>query len=308
MPGTVNATPEMGLPLPDNNFRGYDTWLRAALSQLSASALGGLAIRPTDLPTVPPATSFLPSTSLKINIAAGVKISGTGVRLTYPGVNNLVLPASQTTYLWLDDTEPTPVLQQGTSYPVGVTITPLGRVTTNATQVTAIVDDRPIVGTGVGPPSGAIYRGGGSVTVANTTTETTLVPALGLGEFKVPPDYWTAGRTLRIKAFGSGGSTGTPTLTFRVYIGATLVSTVTVSPTWTSAGWTFECDLSCYATGLTGTIAAGASLVSPQQAGAAGTTTVDTTVSNPALNLTAQWSVADAANTLTLTNLTLEAL
>lgn len=50
--------------------------------------------------------------------------------------------------------------------------------------------------------------------VANTTTETILHPA-----YTVPATYLQDGRSIRLTAMGGYGTTGTPTLTFKVRYG-----------------------------------------------------------------------------------------
>lgn len=158
----------------------------------------------------------------------------------------------------------------------------------------------------------------GSVTVANTTTETNLhAISAKLKSLQV-------GQTYRITADGTCGVTSAqPTLNFRVRIGTALTSSdalagsavVTPVATATSTGrWHVEFLLTIRSIGATGTAIANgkvdtnlgtAAALNTAFSGQASTVTVDTTVGNyVAINFA--WGTANASNTLTVHNVAIE--
>lgn len=155
-----------------------------------------------------------------------------------------------------------------------------------------------------------------STTLNNSTTETTLTNT-GVGSLTHPANFFIAGKTTRIKAYGYLGDTGTPTLRIKFKLGSVvLIDTTAITlPTITgSKAWVAEATFTCRTTGASGTIQAqgyfsfdNVTVPFLMTVANTGTSTVDTTVTQ-AFTLTAQWGAADAANTITCTNLTLEAL
>lgn len=166
--------------------------------------------------------------------------------------------------------------------------------------------------------------------VTNTTTETIVFPNV-----TIPANYLTPGRRLRLRAFGTWATTAaTPTLVFKVRWGGvagtliTQTAAITTVTSTTSAMWDLEVILSTRAVGTTGSIlgwgvfrayagvagtiasATGEALVTPF--GSAGilapaAVTIDTTA-DTALALTVTWGTANAANTITGLDYSIESM
>lgn len=165
--------------------------------------------------------------------------------------------------------------------------------------------------------------------VGNTVSETIIVP-----DYTFPAGYFYQGRRLRATLWGviSNVVTAVPTITIRARIGTT-----TLSATWVSASgalaanatantnltWKADFELHCRTSGTAGTgflagqiflpnLTSGTAVLNvgypnliPASAPAAGT--LNTTVAN-LLSFSAQWSAANAANTITVNQYLLEAL
>ncbi len=163
----------------------------------------------------------------------------------------------------------------------------------------------------------ALFTSGAAVTLASSTTETTLVSTTGVGATTVLNDSVAVGKTFRVKVAGTIGTTGTPTLTLKIKNGTDiLLNTGAVTQgTLTAESFSLEALFTVYSVGASGTVNGQGTFVVtgstpvvakvPMTGGAA--VTVDTTA-NIALNVTAQWSAAAASNTLTVTSLVIEEL
>jgi len=168
--------------------------------------------------------------------------------------------------------------------------------------------------------------------VANTVTETIIFPNV-----TIPANYMADGRVLRLTAYGrwSNVVTAVPTLTFRLRWGdvsgtvlAASGAITTPATATTNAMWAIELILQTRLNGATGTIFATGIVTMGEDAaptfgtvtnygvasfmGSAGVATpaavtADLTA-DTALSLTAQWSAANAANTLQGHNYLLKAL
>jgi len=152
-----------------------------------------------------------------------------------------------------------------------------------------------------------------AVTVANTTSETTLV-STGEGALTIQKNSFAAGKTFKVKAMGFYSTTGTPTITFKFKAGSTVLvnsGALATSNDTSNAGFSFEALVTVYSVGASGTTYGQGVCIqdnlAPQLATNTSTVTLDTTV-NQALNLTVTWSAASASNTITLTNLVIEEL
>jgi hypothetical protein len=141
----------------------------------------------------------------------------------------------------------------------------------------------------------------GMVNLVDTSVANTIVEGSVLAAKTFPANWWKVGKTVRITLRGYLGSTATPTLNIRCKFGSvTLVSTGAVAQvgTPTNIGYEVIVDITCRTVGGTGTLMAqgifryGANLVHMTSLAAA---VVDTTTSQ-ALDITAQWGVANAAN------------
>lgn len=160
------------------------------------------------------------------------------------------------------------------------------------------------------------------VAVANTTTETII-----FSDVTIPANYMQDGRLLRIRAFGKLSTTGTPTITFAIRWGGvagTLLATteaITNGSGVANVNWEVEAYVQTRVNGSAGTLLVYGTVTvhtsstavvrnvfsvsgynDPAQVGS-----LDLTV-DKALSITADWSVADALNTLTGMLYTIESL
>lgn len=151
-----------------------------------------------------------------------------------------------------------------------------------------------------------------TTTVSNTTTETVL------HSFTIPGSDASAGSVYAIKATGTmDWTTGSPTVTFRVRLGgiggaviASCVVACTASASTAAPAWSVEGDIVCITTGGSGTwrgtIRALGGIVSggftaaanPATTGAPAAAVTQSTTATADLVITAQWSAANAANTV----------
>jgi hypothetical protein len=165
--------------------------------------------------------------------------------------------------------------------------------------------------------SSTIFTGTADATVANTITETTLIPT-GVGTVTLPANYLIAGKTIKIDAWGIWTEDAVPsTLELRAELGGTLLCTTGAQTMVTSEGgeWHMEVIFTCRSTGVSGTIysqgevdfmSAFTTSVKHWMRRSA-TNAIDTTVSN-AIDLTATHGAADADNSITTTNITVTVL
>lgn len=172
--------------------------------------------------------------------------------------------------------------------------------------------------------------------VANTTTETILVPNV-----TIPANYLQDGRALRMRASGGYGTTATPTLTFSIRWGGVSGTVIAKSAAVTTtsavgggasmtAPWSLEAIIQTRSNGSSGTLftmgdvvlctstAATAGTVTNYglplmivSGSTGGTTPVAVTVdltADTALSLTATWGTANSANSIQLHTYWLESL
>lgn len=146
-----------------------------------------------------------------------------------------------------------------------------------------------------------------TVTVDNTTTETTLIGS-GAGSLTIQPSEWVAGATYRIKVHGILGTDAVSpgTTNFRLKLGSTTIATTGGIFQGTNiSGRNFEIttEFVCRTTGATGTVMTMGFYQDRNSAGnrmddsGSGTpTTIDMTASQT-LDFTLEWSQAAAGNT-----------
>lgn len=143
-------------------------------------------------------------------------------------------------------------------------------------------------------------------TVANTVTETTFAVAYSLPANKVSG----TGTVIRGKITGIYGTTGTPTLRLRLKIGGTTVLDTTAFTTasgLTNRGWTLEYQFHVQAIGSSGTaeiqgearFSTAAITASVALLANTAVVSIDWTTAQ-AIEVTAQWGTANAANTITM--------
>lgn len=175
------------------------------------------------------------------------------------------------------------------------------------------------VGGGEQTVPGVVFTQTAVKTVANTTTETTLVNT-GVGSVTLPANLFVAGKTIRLTAAGYYGTTTTgPTMIMTVYLGATAIMlspTTTITASQTTKPWNLSAVITCYSAGSSGTVwGQGSSIfttgTTPYSINASlvdtAVKTVNTTTTQ-AVDLRAKWGTANAANTITLTNFVVEVL
>lgn len=167
--------------------------------------------------------------------------------------------------------------------------------------------------------SRTLFTATATVAVSNTTAETTLISANGVGSASIQGNYFYPGKTVRATLRGAISTAGTPgTLNIKYKLGSlVLCSTgaITLPGSLSDVYWEMVADLTCYSAGASGTAwAQGRAMVtpatlSPSVAGMAttATSTVDTTVSQ-AVDITATWGTASTSNILSVSNCSVEAV
>jgi hypothetical protein len=148
--------------------------------------------------------------------------------------------------------------------------------------------------------------------VANTTTETTLF-STGVGTLTLPANFLKVGQTILVKLEGTHGGTANPTLTINCYLGATLIATGNFTENNVSNEW-LKIEFACTVrtVGATGTVmtqghyeSSEPKIYAVRNGTSTSAVTVDTTASLT-IDVKAQWSAANAANTITITNASVE--
>lgn len=153
-----------------------------------------------------------------------------------------------------------------------------------------------------------------SGTVANTTTET-AVTSTGVGSQSLPAGFLTQGRTIRVRGWGVHSALLSPTFTLKIYLGTTAVlSTGAITSINDTNGLiALEADITCRTTGAGGTVFGqgiytedGITLNEKAMVNTT-TSTIDTTIAQ-IVAVKATWGTASASNTITVSNLIIEAL
>lgn len=151
------------------------------------------------------------------------------------------------------------------------------------------------------------------------TVNTSIAETAFTSSIAIPSGRLTVGNVIRIKLWGVyGTNVVAPTLTGKIKLGSTtLLNTgaLTTIAGVTNVGWFAEAEFIVVSIGASGTIevqgyaefataaTTGLSVNIPNTA----PITVDTT-GNPILTVTVQWSLSNAANTITLRNMVVEAV
>jgi hypothetical protein len=161
------------------------------------------------------------------------------------------------------------------------------------------------------------YVSTASGTVGGTGSETTLI-GTGVGSLTLPANFFTVGKSIRIKANGYFSDVAVPgNQTIKIKLGSTAVlSTGAVaSPgSTTTAAWWVDAIITCRTTGSSGTVFGQgtqshmtSALTTPftWQMRNTAATTIDTTAAQT-IDLTQLWSTSDAGNTSTCSNIVVE--
>lgn len=164
---------------------------------------------------------------------------------------------------------------------------------------------------------GVIFSQTASRTISNDATEKTLTNS-GRGSLTLPANFLTAGKSIRITAFGVYGTTGSPNFRIRVFLNSTAVASTTniAAPSGvTNRGWKLDVIITCRSVGGSGTtftqgtlvLATGGSDSVSWDLENTATDTIDTTVTQ-AIDVMSTFGTASGSNTVTCTNLVIEAL
>jgi len=158
-----------------------------------------------------------------------------------------------------------------------------------------------------------IFAQTSTVTVTNTTVETTLLGS-GVGSLVFAANSLQIGSSVSGTAIGPHSTSGNPTIQLRVYMNSTVIldTGIVTSGNSASATWEFRGFITCRSTGVTGTVQAQGFYIES----AGGTNlfgmvnsapiTIDTTIAQT-FNFTVQWGTASASNTISNTNTLVQA-
>jgi hypothetical protein len=128
-------TASAGLPYPALDDENWHLPLIQLFTLLDAlGVVGPLAVKPS----APGDPAPIPSTTLNVNIAAGKFVNSTGAVVTYAGTSAYAIDASSTKVLYLTEGG---TLTKAAAYPAAFHVR-LATITTNATTITALTDDR----------------------------------------------------------------------------------------------------------------------------------------------------------------------
>jgi hypothetical protein len=152
----------------------------------------------------------------------------------------------------------------------------------------------------------------GAVTVANTTTETTL---LGSGNKVLPANFFSAKRTLRFNGYGFHSATGVANIRIRVKLNSTTILDTGSLASGVSTDQLVDLKAlaTCVTPGSSGTLWAqgfyqeqgGGVNAFPMVNNA--TSAIDTTIAQT-IDVTVQWDTASASDSITITNFVIEAI
>jgi hypothetical protein len=163
-----------------------------------------------------------------------------------------------------------------------------------------------------------------SKTISNSIVETTLVTT-GVGTVSIPENFLSSGKSIKIKAYGYYSSTAAPSGTLRLKLKfgtTTIIDTLanSLDASVSNAYWQFESIITCRSAGALGTVIGQGAFfhrvsdptpvdrpIIISNATLTAAVTIDTTASN-SIDLTAQFDTASASNSISCTNLLIEAV
>ena len=158
-----------------------------------------------------------------------------------------------------------------------------------------------------------LFTNNTTTAISNTASELSMFPA-GVGTLTLPANFLTPGKMFRIRIQATVGNAASAVCTFRVKIGGTtIVSRALTHNGNVNSGFNAQIDFdwTCYSTGVSGTGRGNGAVTFLNDAVhflvSTGNDTVDTTASKT-IDLTAQWSVANASSTIVVTNASVEIL
>lgn len=163
----------------------------------------------------------------------------------------------------------------------------------------------------------ALFTATADKTVANTTTETSIL-GTGVGSLSVPAKFFYPGRTITVSLRGYYSTAALlPSMTVKVYLGANVVCTAsagTLVASTSNKEFNLVFTITCRTSGASGTVMGQGDIRYITTLGGiaqdglvnTATTTVDTTASN-ALDVKLTWGTASTSNSLTVTNVLIQA-
>lgn len=169
---------------------------------------------------------------------------------------------------------------------------------------------------------GILFQQTADATVGSSIVEATII-GTGLGTLTLPANFFTVGRGIRISGYGfyTTKNGGPGTLRIRVKLGTTVVLDTTANSVTNNVSparlWMIEPALiTCRTTGNPGTVQGQGNVeFATTHAGSfdddfgpnTAVVSLDTTSAHT-IDVTAEWSVSDPANTMTSTNFVVEVL
>lgn len=158
----------------------------------------------------------------------------------------------------------------------------------------------------------SLFRQTATAVVSNTVAETTIIAA-GTGSSTIPADSLNAGSVIKIVARGYLRAATAPNLQLRVYLNSVLhidFGAIALPAIAGDVAWELNCDLTVRQVGTGAVLGNGFMKIGAATAKIFGslnvaTVAVDETIANP-VNVTAQWSAANAQNYIGCTNLDIQ--
>lgn len=299
-------------------YGGEGTPAKAAFAQLQAEKLAGAIV-----PTSPPSTAVQLLGSAFINI---------GGQEYYPPAQTIELsdyiPATSGKACYVHiaiNRTGTPVITVGEEFTYASEATPLNYVPTPENReasykahvylpngLTGITEQHirrvPVTGYAPGASSTSSTSAApllasqlADVTVANTTTETSIISA-DVGSITIPANTLAEGATIAVKLCGYFSTTGSPTLTFKVKLGGVELLSDGISASGvTDQGVTLTAAITCRTTGAGGKVVASGQIDTENAyKGMVNKTLEDiSTTADNDLEVTVTWSALSASNTIT---------
>jgi len=200
MATTYEPNTKLGKPAIGDVNWGSITWNGNADILEALAPIASLNVSPTEIP----------SASLMVRIAPGTYLKPDGTLGTYAGATSSVMTASNTNYVYLDNSYALAV--STTSFPAAAFYVPLATVTAGVSTITGISDGRVLNGVvGVNsvpylPLAGGTLADGANVIVGSTTgTKIGTATTQKLG-------FWNSTPIVKPTAYTQAYATNTKTL------------------------------------------------------------------------------------------------
>lgn len=162
--------------------------------------------------------------------------------------------------------------------------------------------------------SSGMFSATGTATVANTTTETTLLGTVN-GTKTLPANLFRAGKKVTVRVTGTIANTSAPTINIKLKFGSTTIAETTATSLVTITGtrrFVAEFEVTCRTTGASGTLQAGGEFryfdgSTGEKAMEAAENLVSSfnTTTTHVVDVTATWGTDSPSNTISGTQATL---